>query len=70
MALADAGFREAAQLEYSKAVWVADDVEPEPSGMRRLVYRFDADDENEAMHKARDVVGERFNIRVTVPPAT
>jgi len=72
IALADDGFREAAQLDYSEAVWSADAEvgddgwpETEMAGVHRIVYRFDADNGAEALRAARAIVGGDFNIRVS-----
>jgi hypothetical protein len=68
MALAEAGFHEAAQIEYPEgAVWGTRDDAPDPSTFRRIVYRYEADGEAEAAADAHAIIGVDFNIRVTEP---
>jgi hypothetical protein len=74
MELADAGFREVAQVEYSKAVWPGEmgfdtglDIPKEllEEGTRRLIYTYEAIDEEDAAADAREIVGSAVDLRVS-----
>jgi hypothetical protein len=60
MQLADAGFREAAQVSYELTA----DEAKQPSAFRRIVYRYAAVDDSQAVSDALAIVGTPCDLRI------
>lgn len=62
--LADAGFTQIAELAYRHAAWEDEQPEHESSPFRRILYRYEAENEGQALVEAREIVGDAFHIKV------